>query len=220
MTGRPTSYNQELADTICQRLAGGESLRAICVGGQGRYAIYALCEPGTETVRYVGQSSCPERRFKAHCRGDKSARQTRRHNWLSSLADQGKVPEMFVLDWSDDWDRAERFWVSVFRQAGYSLVNGNEGGKDTSMVRGDRNISPWKGRRTPLQIARSEMKSIIKELQRAGKPESASRVNDRLSEMNQAVKDMEKRLGREKAKLVLNYQMAVSNPRAYGALPE
>ena len=30
MTGRPTSYNQELADTICQRLAGGESLRSIC----------------------------------------------------------------------------------------------------------------------------------------------------------------------------------------------
>ena len=27
---RPTSYNQELADDICRRLAGGESLRAIC----------------------------------------------------------------------------------------------------------------------------------------------------------------------------------------------
>lgn len=30
MTGRPTSYTQDLADDICRRLAGGESLRSIC----------------------------------------------------------------------------------------------------------------------------------------------------------------------------------------------
>ena len=28
--GRPTDYTQELADTICERIADGESLRAIC----------------------------------------------------------------------------------------------------------------------------------------------------------------------------------------------
>lgn len=30
MTGRPSSFTQEIADTICERLAGGESLVAIC----------------------------------------------------------------------------------------------------------------------------------------------------------------------------------------------
>ncbi len=30
MTGRPSTYTQEMADTICERLAVGESLRAIC----------------------------------------------------------------------------------------------------------------------------------------------------------------------------------------------
>lgn len=30
MTGRPSDFTQELADTICGRLAEGESLRAIC----------------------------------------------------------------------------------------------------------------------------------------------------------------------------------------------
>jgi hypothetical protein len=28
--GRPPGYSAEIADTICNRLAGGESLRAIC----------------------------------------------------------------------------------------------------------------------------------------------------------------------------------------------
>lgn len=30
--GRPSKFTQELADTICDRLAGGESLRKICSG--------------------------------------------------------------------------------------------------------------------------------------------------------------------------------------------
>ena len=30
--GRPTAYTHELAEAICQRLAGGESLRSICRG--------------------------------------------------------------------------------------------------------------------------------------------------------------------------------------------
>lgn len=30
MTGRPSSFTQEVADAICERLADGESLRAIC----------------------------------------------------------------------------------------------------------------------------------------------------------------------------------------------
>jgi len=30
MVGRPTDYTQEIADTICERIADGESLRAIC----------------------------------------------------------------------------------------------------------------------------------------------------------------------------------------------
>ena len=32
MTGRPTDYNETIADSICERLADGESLRAICAG--------------------------------------------------------------------------------------------------------------------------------------------------------------------------------------------
>jgi hypothetical protein len=30
MTGRPSTYSQEIADEVCRRLEGGESLRAIC----------------------------------------------------------------------------------------------------------------------------------------------------------------------------------------------
>lgn len=32
MTGRPSSFTQEVADAICERLANAESLRSICLG--------------------------------------------------------------------------------------------------------------------------------------------------------------------------------------------
>lgn len=32
--GRPSEFTQEIADTICERLAEGESLRAICAGDE------------------------------------------------------------------------------------------------------------------------------------------------------------------------------------------
>lgn len=32
--GRPSDYSAEIADTICDRLAGGESLRAICADAE------------------------------------------------------------------------------------------------------------------------------------------------------------------------------------------
>jgi len=35
MTGRPSTFTQEIADEICRRLANGESLRSICADQQG-----------------------------------------------------------------------------------------------------------------------------------------------------------------------------------------
>lgn len=43
MTGRPSLYSEDLTETICRRIAGGESLRAICRGPE---------MPDRETVRH------------------------------------------------------------------------------------------------------------------------------------------------------------------------
>lgn len=41
-TGRPTDYNDDVADAICERLADGESLRTICADGSmpNRVTVY------------------------------------------------------------------------------------------------------------------------------------------------------------------------------------
>ena len=43
MTGRPSSYSQELADHICDELAAGRSLRAICREDEEMPAASTVC---------------------------------------------------------------------------------------------------------------------------------------------------------------------------------
>lgn len=45
MSGRPSSYTQEVADEICERISKGESLRSICSDEEGGWL------PGETTVR-------------------------------------------------------------------------------------------------------------------------------------------------------------------------
>src|SRR6185503_21303878 len=60
--------------------------------------IYALCEPGTRTIRYIGKSGNPRKRFFEHL--DKSFRNrkpTHRSNWIDKLKIQGQSPELLIL---------------------------------------------------------------------------------------------------------------------------
>jgi hypothetical protein len=54
--GRPSKYTQELADTICERIAAGESLRAICAEvGESETTVrrWALNDVGGFSAQYA-----------------------------------------------------------------------------------------------------------------------------------------------------------------------
>lgn len=91
------------------------------------WAVYALKDDGG-AIRYIGVSKTPDRRLKAHIRGAKYV-ESRKSNWVKSLLKVGKKPVMELLEWTEDWDEAERRWVSLCREWGCRLVNGTDGGK-------------------------------------------------------------------------------------------
>ena len=84
-------------------------------------SIYALVDPRTDCIRYIGQSG--------HC-WEAKREQHRRARWILGLLKLGLKPEMVVLEEvaADQANDAERFWIASLLAAGARLVNTDAGG--------------------------------------------------------------------------------------------
>ena len=58
------------------------------------------------------------------------------------MIERGLKPEMEIVEWSEDWDEAEKRWVSKMRSEGYPLTNGNDGGLTMHQTRGKADTYP------------------------------------------------------------------------------
>lgn len=123
--------------------------------------IYALSEPDTGAVRYVGKTCDLKRRFWDHL----DARFNNRNcKWLRSLRKRGLRPVMDVLEEFDDhdgrWEESERFYIAYFRFLGMRLTNQESGGSSGKLMGMDvreRMSIAAKGRKfSPLAIQRSK----------------------------------------------------------------
>lgn len=96
--------------------------------------IYALCEPGTRTIRYIGKTIHLKSRLSQHLR--KSSKETTRlGNWLRSVITTGKTPDLIELARvvGENWADAERFYIRLARGIGFDLANSTEGGEGSSV---------------------------------------------------------------------------------------
>jgi len=96
----------------------------------GTVFIYALKEPDTGEIRYVGKSENPHKRFQSHIYPPKSEK-SYRANWVRSLRTRGLKPELEILDEVSEvfWQQWEAAWIEFFMESGCNLVNGTWGGE-------------------------------------------------------------------------------------------
>lgn len=92
-------------------------------------AIYALSDPETGEIRYIGKANNPRARLKSHIR-DSRRRNTPVYCWIRRLQADGKEPAMSVVEWVDDWMEAEKRQIASHREAGARLLNLAEGGNE------------------------------------------------------------------------------------------
>ena len=92
---------------------------------QHQPVIYALCEPTTAEIRYIGKTTHVWHRLQSHL-NDKSPRRSAR--WIRSLS--GTLPVVLILEdtTEDSWKNAERKWIAHFRAIGCDLCNHTDGG--------------------------------------------------------------------------------------------
>lgn len=93
--------------------------------------IYALCEPDTGRVRYVGASSRGLRRARQHGRlGELLHDTTRKAAWIVSLLRRGETYRVAILVWGirfGDLRRVESACIAHYRRRG-GLTNETAGG--------------------------------------------------------------------------------------------
>lgn len=95
-----------------------------------RAFVYALCEPGTRTVRYIGLTYDVPMRVKQHIT-DTIKQHTYVGRWLSGVVKSEKAPEVIVLsEVSREEGPAEEIrFIRNARMLGMRLTNATDGGE-------------------------------------------------------------------------------------------
>lgn len=142
------------------------------------YQIYALVDPCTSEVRYVGWSKDPEVRYRWHLdNAIDHVENTRKACWIRSLVRKNRYPELKILETGcGDWAAAERWWIKFYREeVGVRLTNMTDGGEGMSgftYAPGSReNMSVaarrrWSCNRQSIIESQNRGKSIMTEDQR------------------------------------------------------
>lgn len=112
--------------------------------------IYALVDPDSKKIRYIGKSIRPQQRLTNQMNESSNCH---RSNWLQSLRANGKKPYQIILqELKDDadWQTCEIAWIRYGRQSGWPLTNNTDGGDGVcGLPEETRKLmaSVWKGRK-------------------------------------------------------------------------
>lgn len=97
-----------------------------------KYLIYALSDPTTNQIKYIGQSSRGMVRPRGHFYpSNYNQRKTYKDYWIKSLIAKGIMPVIDIIEEfnsKEELNEAEKFWISYFRYIGCILTNTAEGG--------------------------------------------------------------------------------------------
>lgn len=91
------------------------------------YSIYALSDPNTGIVHYVGISRNTQRRYREHCRC--SGLNLQKNTWIQQLLQQNQQPTLSIIEGGLSHDIArerEKVWIHHYLDLGLPLTNWNE----------------------------------------------------------------------------------------------
>ena len=93
--------------------------------------IYAMVDPNTDEVRYVGKADCVKTRYATHIREAKSGKDSHKCNWIRQLINKNLKPKLIVLEEvsQNDWKAAEIHYIAEYKKLGHNLTNLANGGE-------------------------------------------------------------------------------------------
>ena len=98
----------------------------------GQVYVYALRDPDTGNVRYVGKTIDPRDRYQSYM--SPSVQENENHlpviRWVKKLREREHYPVMYLIECVAEavWEERERHWISFYRAKGLDLLNIQAGG--------------------------------------------------------------------------------------------
>jgi group I intron endonuclease len=95
----------------------------------GKVFIYVLECPITNEVRYIGKTINLLDRLRGHIKTSKKLK-THKDKWVNNLITEGLKPIIKEIDYvdEDNWQYWEKYYISLYKNRGFNLVNHTEGG--------------------------------------------------------------------------------------------
>lgn len=93
-------------------------------------SIYALTDPLTSEIRYIGKTRNVGQRHNSHCYTKSKTHVSR---WIQRLKSENLFPTMVVIESGlseSEWPEAEQFWIEYYKSYGARLTNITKGGHD------------------------------------------------------------------------------------------
>lgn len=115
--------------------------------------IYALSDPNTNKVMYVGKTKQRlSKRLYSHCRKSRRGK-TDKEKWILSLKVNGQLPICTKIDDVDDsiWKEREIYWISYYKSINPELTNISNGGQGCT---GGRRYEDIERRKTVYQYTK------------------------------------------------------------------
>lgn len=96
------------------------------------FIIYALRDPNSKEIRYIGKSTSGLKRPNEHSKPYKLNENNHKAHWVKSLVDNGQYPEIETListEKVEELAELEIKYIKMYKEAGSPLTNLTEGGE-------------------------------------------------------------------------------------------
>lgn len=109
--------------------------------GMKKTFIYALKDPVTGLIRYIGKSDAPKKRLCRHLNGAKTGEKCHRSDWLRYLQSKNQKPLIEIVDEvpESEWQSWEVAYIQFFKDSGCDLTNATPGGEAGPVMLGEKN---------------------------------------------------------------------------------
>lgn len=125
---------------------------------QSKLIIYALLDPETLEIRYIGKSCSGFHRVRQHFNKQQLKDKNKKSNWLKSLLSQTKYPLVSILDYAFDKVNLSKLEIKYIAQhKTEKLLNMTTGGDGYGYKRKNKAV-PWNKGKNASQEAKVAMR--------------------------------------------------------------